>query len=158
MAPTAMTNPILDSCFSANFQMGQIPWNDSRMRIPSLQVASEGLNAGNVPSQNQIVNVVGAFVGLDRFQIVHVSHDWVFAGHSVCAVNVSSHTCDIERNVDVGQLGQADEIGNPIVLVDFSTEVVCQQLALGNLSLHGGQLHLNQVESRNGAIELNPFH
>ena len=39
----------------------------------SLQVASEGLNTDNVPSQNQIVNVVGAFVGLDRFQIVRVS-------------------------------------------------------------------------------------
>ena len=35
-----------------------------------------------------------------------------------------------ERNVDVVHLGQTDEFGNRIVLVDFSTEVVCQQLAL----------------------------
>ena len=40
-------------------------------------------------SENQVVNIVCAFVGLDRFEVGHVSDDAIFIENSIRAVYIS---------------------------------------------------------------------
>ena len=68
-----------------------------------------------------IVNVVGTFVGLDRFQVVHVSHDWVFAGH--CSVMSRATRAISSAMSTLFILAKLTNSGINC-LVDFSTEVV----------------------------------
>ena len=56
------------------------------LRISS--VSREGLDAGDVPSQDEVVNIVGALVGLDRFKVSHVAHNGVLIENSIGTVNV----------------------------------------------------------------------
>ena len=49
----------------------------------------EGLDAGDVASKNQVVNVMGAFVGFDRLKVRHVSHHRIFIKNTICAVDVT---------------------------------------------------------------------
>jgi hypothetical protein len=50
-----------------------------------MQSNSESVNPRDSVAQNQGVDIVGAFVGLDGFQIRHVAEDRVFVGDSVGA-------------------------------------------------------------------------
>ena len=51
-------------------------------------VSREGLDARDIPSQDEVVNIVGALVGLDRFKVSHVAHDGVLIENSIGTVNV----------------------------------------------------------------------
>ena len=51
-------------------------------------VSSEGLNARDVATQNQVVNVMGAFVSFHRLEIRHVAHDGVLVKNAIGTVDV----------------------------------------------------------------------
>src|SRR5215831_12500034 len=58
-------------------------------------------DAGDALADHQLVNVVGAFVGVDAFEIVHVAHDAVIVDDDVGAENVARFACGFERDADV---------------------------------------------------------
>jgi hypothetical protein len=43
----------------------------------------KSINPGHALANDQCVDVVGAFVGFDGFQICHMAEDRVFVGHAV---------------------------------------------------------------------------
>ena len=58
-------------------------------RHPCSSLASEGLDTSDVPADDEVVNVMGALVSLDRLKVGHVAHDGVFIENSIGPVNVS---------------------------------------------------------------------
>src|SRR5208337_1151486 len=65
-------------------------------------------NPGNVLADNQSVNVVGALVGDDRFQVHHVAHDGVVFSDAVGAQDVTGDACAFQGHPHVVALGQGD--------------------------------------------------
>ena len=57
------------------------------LRISS--VSREGLDAGDVAAQDEVVDVVGSFVSFYRLQICHVAHHRVFVKNAIGTVDVS---------------------------------------------------------------------
>ena len=57
----------------------------------------EGLDAGLRPSQNEGVNIVGSFIGINGFQVQHMPDDVIFVDDPVCAVHVARHPRNVER-------------------------------------------------------------
>src|SRR5258707_15279398 len=49
----------------------------------------KGGNAGDFFSDSEFVNVVGAFVSVNAFEVVHVAHDAVIVDDAVGAENVA---------------------------------------------------------------------
>ncbi len=58
--------------------------------IPSKKRLQPGLR----PAQNQRVDVVGAFIGVDGFEVHHMADDAVFVRHAIAAV----HVAEAQRN------------------------------------------------------------
>ena len=75
-------------------------------RRPCSSLAGEGLDARDVPAYDEIVDVVGALVSLDRFKVGHVAHDGIFIENSIGTVNVSRDTSNLQSDVDVVHLRQ----------------------------------------------------
>src|SRR5450755_1675902 len=55
------------------------------------------LDAGDGTAQDQRMDVVGAFIGVDRLQVLRVAHHVVLAGDAVAAMHVARHPRDVER-------------------------------------------------------------
>ena len=51
-------------------------------------LAGEGLDSRDVASQDEVVNVVGAFVSFYRLKVGHVAHDGIFVENTVGTVDV----------------------------------------------------------------------
>ena len=80
--------------------MGSIePNRDSRL-------SREGLNPSDVASDDEIVDIVSALVGLDRLQIRHVPHYRVLVEYSIGPVYIARHSSDLQCHIDVVHLGQ----------------------------------------------------
>ncbi len=75
------------------------------------------LQPGLRASQNQGVNIVGAFVGVDGFQVGHVADDMVFIGDAVGAVHVARHSGDFQGFAAVVALYQRDVFRRAAVFV-----------------------------------------
>ena len=80
---------------------------------PRSRLSGEGLDSGDVPAEDEVVDVVGAFVGLDRFEVGHVAHDRIFVKHAVRSVDVARDAGDVQGDVDVVHLRQADLLVEP---------------------------------------------
>ena len=52
-----------------------------------MQLSGKRLNSGNRASKNQRMNVVRAFIGVDRFEVDHVADDAEVLGDTVAAVH-----------------------------------------------------------------------
>src|SRR5208283_4758375 len=61
------------------------------------QLAGEGGDAGLGAPQDQGVDVVGAFVSVDRLQVHHVADHVVLVGDAVAAMHVAGGAGDVER-------------------------------------------------------------
>ena len=115
----------------------------------------EGLDSGNVSTENQVVNVMSSFVGFDRFEVCHVSHDWVFVEDTICPVDVTSNTSNLQRNIDIVHLGKRDLFVEPGAFILLSPEMVGQKLSLGDLPEHPRKFVLDQLVRGDWMIELN---
>ena len=58
-------------------------------------ISREGLDARDVASKDEVVNVVGAFVSFHRLKVGHVAHDGVFVENAVCTVDVSGDSSNL---------------------------------------------------------------
>ena len=56
----------------------------------------EGLQACLCPPENERMHVVGAFVGIHRFEIYHVAHHLKLFRDAVGAVHIPRHTRDAQ--------------------------------------------------------------
>ncbi len=54
-----------------------------------LSGAGKGLQSSLRPPQNKRMNVMRAFIGVDRFQINHMPHDVIFLGNAIAAMHVA---------------------------------------------------------------------
>src|SRR3954470_13542696 len=68
----------------------------------------KGLDAGLGTAEDQRVDVVGAFVGVHRFEVAHHAHDMEFVRDAVAAVHVAGDAGDVERLAGVVALHQRD--------------------------------------------------
>ena len=100
------------------------------------------------------MDVVGAFVGVDGFQIHHVANHLVFVGNAVRAVNVAGGACDVQRLAAVVPLQQAHDLmrQTPGVLQAPGPQAAGQRE--GDFGLHVGQLFLHELGTREGLVEL----
>src|SRR5665213_1025790 len=109
--------------------------------VPSL----ERVLAGDGAPQDQGVDVVGAFVGVDRLQVRGVAHDMVLAGDAVAAVHIPRDAGNFQRFAAVVALHQADRLGNPGPLVDQAAKGQGALIAERDLGHHVGELLLHQL-------------
>src|SRR5690606_6247146 len=65
----------------------------------------KGGNSSNRLSQNQSVDIVGTFVGMDRFEINHVPENWVLCHDAICTGDVASSAGHIKSHLHVVALG-----------------------------------------------------
>src|SRR5882762_5920592 len=84
---------------------GEHSLQDSRPAVQVASFAKRGLDvggdAGDFFPDHQFVDVVGAFIGVHAFQIVHVAHDAVIVDDAVSAENVARLAGNVQgdRNV-----------------------------------------------------------
>ena len=69
-------------------------------------------------AQDQGVDVVRAFIGVDRLEVGGVAHDVEFGADAVAAVHVAGDAGDIERLAAIVALDQADRLGDQLALVE----------------------------------------
>src|SRR3954447_24406966 len=75
------------------------------------------LNAGDRPAEDQSVDVVGAFVGVDGFQVRGVAHHVIFDLDAVAAVHVAGGARDVERLAAIVALDDGDHLRRHLALV-----------------------------------------
>ena len=72
----------------------------------------EGLQSRLCATQNEGVNIVCAFVGVDGFQVDHVANDMVFVVNAIAAVHVARHAGHVQGFAATVALDQADHLGH----------------------------------------------
>src|SRR5689334_176215 len=82
-----------------------------KLRSFSWRLTREGGNAGLGATQYQGVDVVGAFIGVDRFQVHHVADHVVLVGDAVAAVHVAGGAGNVERLAAIVALQDRDHLG-----------------------------------------------
>ena len=78
----------------------------------------EGGKPGDRAAHDQRVDVVRAFVGVDRLEVRGVAHHLEFGGDAVAAVHVAGDAGDIERLAAIVALDQADRLGDQLALFE----------------------------------------
>src|SRR5437763_11969053 len=68
----------------------------------------EGAQAGDLPADDQRVDVVRPLVGVDRLQVEHVADDRVLGGDAVAAEDLPRQARAIQGDADVVALGHRD--------------------------------------------------
>src|SRR5712671_6148116 len=77
----------------------------------------EGGDAGDAFAYYELVDVVGAFVGGDAFEIVHVAHDGVIVDDAVGAENVAGFARGLKGDGDIVHLEHGDVRVIDLILV-----------------------------------------
>ena len=70
--------------------------------------ALESGNPGDCPAHDQGVDIMGAFIGVDRLQVGRVAHDLELGADAVAAVHVAGDAGDVERLAAIVALDEAD--------------------------------------------------
>ena len=97
----------------------------SKVRVHrASRLAREGLDARDVPTKNEVVDVMCAFVSFYRLQIGHVAHDRVFVKDTVCTVDVSRNSSNLKSDVNVVHLRKGNLFGEPGAIVFLFAQVV----------------------------------
>src|SRR5712671_30414 len=77
----------------------------------------EGGDAGYALADYELVDVVGAFVGGDAFEIVHVAHDGIIVDDAVGAENVAGFARGLKGDGDIVHLEHGDVRVIDLILV-----------------------------------------
>ena len=80
----------------------------------------ERLDAGLGAAEHQRVDVVRAFVGVDRFQIAKDAHHVELVGDAVAAVHVAGEPGDVERLAAIVALEERDRRRRCLALFDHA--------------------------------------
>ena len=108
-----------------------------------MQGLAECGDASDALSDDQLVNIVGAFVGGYAFEIVHVAHDGVIVDDAVGAENVAGFACGFESDGDVVHFEHGDVRGVNLAIVFQPANVQREELALHDLGDHPGEFFLD---------------
>src|SRR5882757_7038884 len=112
----------------------------------------EGGDAGYALADDEFVDVVGAFVGGDAFEIVHVAHDGVIVDDAVGAENVAGFARGFEGDGDVIHLEHGNVRVIDFVLIFQPPDVQREQLAFADFGNHPGELVLHELVRRDGLV------
>src|SRR6185437_4368785 len=128
-------------------------FNDSRVWLAGVGQALARLrlhshkcgNARDLLPDDQLVDVVCSFVGINTFEVVHVPHDAVIVDDAVRAKNIARLARRLQSDGHVVHLqhGDVGEIHFAVVLQ--SSDVQRQQLALHNFRDHPRQFFLYEL-------------
>src|SRR6267143_5104603 len=88
----------------------------------------EGGDAGYALADDELVDVVRAFVGGDAFEIVHVAHDGVIVDEAVGAENIAGFACRLEGDGHVVHLEHGDVRVIDFILVFEAADLQREQL------------------------------
>src|SRR5258708_27046902 len=113
---------------------------------------NEGGDAGDALADYELVNVVGAFVGGDAFEVVHMAHDAVVVDDAISAENVACFTRDVQRNGDVVHLQHGDVRGIDFVFIFQAADMQGQELPLHDFRDHPGELFLYELMRGDGLV------
>src|SRR6266403_812953 len=112
----------------------------------------EGGDAGYALADYELVDVVGAFVSGDAFEIVHVAHDGVIVDDAVGAENVAGFARGLESDGDVVHLEHGDVRVIDFVLVFEAADLQREQLALADFGDHPGEFFLDELVRGDGLV------
>ena len=111
---------------------------------------SEGGDAGDALSDDEGMNVVGAFVGFDGFEIHEVSHDGVVVGDAVGAEDVAGHAGALDGHGDVVFLGHGDVLECDFALIFEAADLEGEQLCFSDFGDHPGEFLLDELVAGDG--------
>ena len=114
----------------------------------------EGGQAGLGAAEYEGVDVVRALVGIDGFQVHHMSHDVVLVMDAVAAVHVSRDPRNGKRLAAVVSFDEADHFGRGLVLVKQSPDPQAGLQAKADFSLHIDKLDLDKLVAGEGLTKL----
>src|ERR1700737_961216 len=112
----------------------------------------EGGDAGDALADYELVDVVGAFVGGDAFEVVHVAHDAVVVDDAVGAENVAGFASGVEGDGDIVHLQHGDVGRVDFVFIFEAANVQGQELPLHDFGDHPGEFFLDELVRGDGLV------
>src|SRR5712671_5711198 len=111
--------PLQDTGFGCGSgrRFGEACSNFAACRAATKRKLHEGGDAGYALADYELVDVVGAFVGGDAFEIVHVAHDRVIVDDAVGAENVAGFARGLKGDGDIVHLEHGDVRVIDLILV-----------------------------------------
>ena len=100
------------------------------------------------------MDVMRAFVGVDRLKVHRVADDLVFLGDAVAAVHVARLSRDVQSLADIVAFDDADHVGAEAVFVDQASDAKRGLQAQRNVGHHVSQLLLIELRARQWTAEL----
>src|ERR1035437_9741058 len=77
------------------------PRSANDFAAPRDRAGSKRRDTCDAVTNDKRVNIIGAFVGLDRFEIHHVAHYWVVVSDAIGSEDVAGHACAFERHPNI---------------------------------------------------------
>src|SRR5256885_8802399 len=114
-------------------------------KIPTLKLGCKGLDAGLRAAEDQGVDVVRAFVGIDHLQFDDVADDAELVGDAVAAEHIAGDARNVERLAARVALHDRGDLDRGAALVLHAPEAQAALQAEGDLGLHVGELLLDQL-------------
>src|SRR5216684_7112855 len=112
----------------------------------------KGGNAGDFFSDDEFVNVVGAFVGVNAFEVVHVAHDAVIVDDAVGAEDVAGLAGGFKRDGDVVHFQHGDVRGVGLAFVFQAADMQREQLSLDDFGDHPREFFLDELVRSDGLV------
>ena len=109
-------------------------------------------DASNALSDDELMNIVGAFVGGYAFEIIHVAHDRVIVDDAVGAENVAGFACGLKSDGDVVHFKHGDVRRIDLAIIFQPADVQREKLALHNLGNHPSEFFLDQLMTGDGLV------
>src|SRR5271165_1892597 len=111
-----------------------------------------GGDAGDFFADHQFVDVVGAFVSENAFEVVHVAHDAVVVDNAVGAEDVAGLAGNVQRDADVIHFQHGNVRRINFAGVFYASNMQGQQLALNDFGNHPCQFFLDQLVRSNRLV------
>ena len=108
-------------------------------------------------ARTQGVDIVGALIGVNCFEVHHVADHVVLVGDAVAAVHVVGGAGDVEHLAAIVALQQRDHLGCGLALVLEAAATQAGVEAKHGLGLHIDKLLLDQLVGGERAAELPAF-
>src|SRR5215475_4614240 len=129
------------------------PASTNRMARPS----GEGTGTGDVPADDERLDGLGAFVGVNSLDVGHVTHHVEVQQDAIAAEQVSCFGDDLTGLAGVVHLGDRRDGVGQLALLDESAEAQAVQLHRADLRQHLDQLVLHDLEAYKRLAELLPL-
>src|SRR5205823_2698849 len=127
------------------FLMKSLRSSSLSMALPSFhekaaELGGKGLDAGLRAAEDEGVDVVRAFVGIDHLEVDDVADDAELVGDAVAAQHVAREARDLQRLAARVALHDRGDLDRRAALVLHAPEAQAALQAEGDLGLHVGEL------------------